>query len=209
MPPVTLDEPIHVPSLQATIPASEPDWLAIEDDHTGYAVELPGKWIEASESPEHEQEVTRTTGWYFSRLFDCEATECGGYVRAIISGGTLQANINVQNFNDLKDQMPRREITRLAASIAGVAFIDPDNLEPIKRAGAYGYRVRARRMQDDGEDVGLVIDCLYHGNSFLILTAATAMRYQEIGALSLDRIAQGITHKSQSTTSAINSKNSR
>ena len=192
-PPLTLDEPARTTPMSSPLPQAEPDWLAIEDDHTGYAITLAGKWHEAPDSPEHESEVVRTTGWYFSRLYDCNPRECGSYVRAILSGGVLQANINIQTFADLKDQMPRREITRLAASIAGLSYIDPDELQPIKRAGAYGFRVRTSRPQEDGEAIGLVIDCLYHGNKFLILTAATALRYQEIGAVSLDAIAEGIS----------------
>jgi len=200
--PFTLSDQPTLQTSTIPLPLIEPDWLAIEDSNTGYAITLAAKWREAPESPAHEQEVIRTNGWYFSRLFDCARQDCGSYVRAIVSGGILQANINIQNYKDLKDQMPARDITRLVASIAGVASIGPDELQPIKRAGAFGYRVRTSRPQENGEAIALVIDCLYHGKNFLILTAATPSNAQEIGALSLDAIARGITASSQDASSA-------
>ncbi len=196
--PLSAQTDMAQPRTRYPLPLIEPDWLAIADDSTGTEISLAAKWRESPDSPDHEREILLTTGWMFSRLFDCEATDCGNYVRAILSGGVLQGMSDIQSFADLADQMPKREITRLVASIAGRAFIDADRLQPIERAGFFGYRVRTNRQLDDGESMALVVDCLYRGNRFLVLTAATAKEAHDTGALALDTIAAGIISKSQS-----------
>ena len=190
MPPVQLDSNGEDLSLSAlTARRNDADWLAIDDEHSGFAIHLPGKWREAPGSFEHERDVIASPGWHFSRLYDCPQQFCGMGMRIVVSGGVLPASINITSVNDLKDQMPRREVARVGAMIAGVPYIDPASLKPISRSKTSGYRMHTTRLQTGQPPIALVIDCLYHRNSFLILTVVTDETDVAAGETALNDIA--------------------
>lgn len=177
----------------------EPQWQAINDATSGLAIELDWKWREAPGSALHEQEVTATSDWSFSRLYDCGKASCGSDVRAIISGGLLEAAVDINSEADLIDQMPRREAARIGAMIAGVPFIATDSLKVISRAGTYGYRLKVARAQSDDSKIVIMVDCLYTGRRFLILTAVTAAAEEENAEEALEDIVQGLTISAMGT----------
>jgi len=187
--------------------APEPKWLAVDDGRTGITIELPWKWREAAQSAAHEREVTKSPGWTFSRLYDCSVAACGASMRVIISGGLLPAGTNIHNSADLERQMPRREVARIVALIAGVAFIDPAKLTPISRGAGFGYRLGVSRQQHGGSAnaIAIEIDCLYGAGKFVILTAVSDADREETAKAALDEIAQGISALAVAGTSATSS----
>ena len=79
--------------------------------------------------------------------------------------------------------------------IAGVATINPEQLEGISRGSTYGYRLSVERPQDDGApgNIAITIDCLYGAGQFIILTAVTEAGVEQQARSALDEIARGIS----------------
>ncbi|MEL6373017.1 MAG: hypothetical protein AAFR04_03530 [Pseudomonadota bacterium] len=145
-------------------------WLAIDDAETGVRITLGNRWRETPHSPAHEAEVLASSDWYFSRIYACEPPGCGRAMQVTLSGGKLPPGFDIRTAQDVKRTIPVADVVRLSSMIAG-APVEPAMLRPIHHGAGHGYRiVLPRRSPGYAPNAVLIIDCIYRGDRFVVMT---------------------------------------